>query len=324
MSTQPTSRRSRLGAALRDSGRSGKREEPVAGALWVIVAMAFLAAITAFGRYLALSGLDPFQVVFFRNLFCVIWMLPLFAWRGMSLVRTEQLHLYGARVAVSFCAATAMFHAIALIPIGEVTAISFLSPLFGTLFAILLLGEKIRLRRWTALAAGFIGALIMLQPGVSELGAGQMLALVSAMAIGIIGPLVKKLTHVDDADRVVFLTNLLLTPLSLVPALFVWVWPPWELWPYIAGMGLCAVLGHMSLVRGYAATEASLVMTYKFIRLPFAVLLGYLAFGESIGIETWIGGFVIFAASAYVARRESEARRTHGTATTADKIPPAV
>jgi drug/metabolite transporter (DMT)-like permease len=291
--------------AVLKSGRAGQRDQPMAGILWVVAAMAFLAGLITLGRYAALAGMDPLQVVFFRNFFCVVWMLPLFVWRGLSLVRTQRIELYALRVALSFVAMTAMFQAIAHIPLGEVTAIGFLAPLFGTGVAILLLGEKVRVRRWLALLVGFIGAMIILRPTGGVFGFGQSAALVSALALGVIGPLVKRLTLEDDADRVVFLTNLMLTPLSLVPALFVWSWPPAELWPYLVAMGLMAVLGHMALVRGYALMDASLVMTFKFVRLPFAVLLGYLAFQESIDTWTWVGGFIIFAASLYVTRREA-------------------
>lgn len=291
---------------LKASGRAGAANSPVMGAIFVIIAMALLAGLLSLGRYLALGGMDPLQVLFFRNAFCVLWMLPLLAWRGTSLIQTGQIRLYGARVALSFISMMAMFQAVALIPIGEVTAIGFLSPLFGTLVAIGVLGEQVHWRRWAALLIGFAGAMIILRPGLSGLGWGQLAALVSAFAVGGIGPLVKQLTQRDDADRVVFITNAIMTPLSLVPALFVWQWPSLDLLPYLAGMGLCAVLGHMALVRGYAVAEASLVMTFKFTRLPFAVAIGFLAFGEAIDAMTWIGGLIIFAASAYTTRRESQ------------------
>lgn len=275
--------------------------------------MALLVGIAAVGRYAARSGIDPAQILFFRNFFCVVWMLPLFAWRGLSLVKTKQLRLYGMRVMLSFISMMAFFQALALLPIGEVTAINFLSPLFGTLFAILLLGEHVGTRRWTALAVGFLGAVVILRPTGSAFGFGQVAALTSAMAIGVIGPLVKQLTSVDGADRIVFITNLLLTPLSLIPALFVWTWPPLELWPQLILMGLFAVLGHMALVRGYAVSDASLVMTFKFSRLPFAVLIGYLAFGELIDGWTWVGAIIIFAAALYVTHREAQMARLNKT-----------
>lgn len=300
-----------LTAALRASGGAGRHDHPVAALVLVTASMAMLVGIAAVARSAALSGMDPMQVLFFRNLFCVVWMLPLLAWRGWSLVRTNQLRLYGMRVVMSFISMTAFFNALALLPIGEVTAISFLSPLFGTLFAILLLGEHVGLRRWSALAVGFIGAMIILRPTGSEFGWGQIAAVVSAMSVGVIGPLVKQLTSTDDADRIVFITNLIMTVMSIVPAVLVWVWPSPELLAQLLLMGLFAVLGHMTLVRGYAVADASLAMTFKFSRLPFSVLVGYLAFGELIDGWTWVGAIIIFAAAAFVTRREAQLARAN-------------
>ncbi len=313
-----------LGHALRTSGHAGRRNHPVAALVLVTASMAMLVGIAAIGRSAALSGLDPMQVLFFRNFFCVVWMLPLFAHRGLSLVRTGQIRLYGLRVGLSFVSMMSFFQALALLPIGEVTAISFLSPLFGTLFAIVLLGEHVGTRRWTALFVGFIGAMIILRPAGTAFGVGQIAALASAMAVGVIGPLVKQLTTNDDADRIVFITNLIMTPLSLVPALFVWTWPPPDMWWQLALMGLFAVLGHMALVRGYAVTDASLAMTFKFSRLPFSVLVGYLAFGELIDGWTWVGAIIIFAAAAFVTRREAQLARSRASALGATTDPQAL
>ena len=115
----------RFKAFLLASGRASHSSRPLDGAIWVLIAMAFLAGLVTLGRYLALEGLHPNQVLFFRNLFCVMFMMPMFAVRGMDLVRTQNLKLYGARVVLSFVSMMGMFHAVALIPVGEVTAIGF-------------------------------------------------------------------------------------------------------------------------------------------------------------------------------------------------------
>jgi drug/metabolite transporter (DMT)-like permease len=255
------------------------------------------------------AGLHPFQVVFLRNLFAVLMLLPLLAWRGWSLTRSRQPQLYLLRVGISLFSMLAWFYAISLIPLGEVTAISFLAPLFGTLGAIFLLGEQVRLRRWSALFVGFIGAMVILRPVGSALGVGQLCAVLSAMAMGVTVVLIKQLTTVDDPDKIVFLTNVYLAPLSLVPALFVWRWPSIEVLPPLLGMGICAVLGHVALTRGYAATEASLAMTFEFSRLPFVVVIAYFAFGETIDALTWIGALIIFGSAVYITRRETLLKR---------------
>jgi drug/metabolite transporter (DMT)-like permease len=279
---------------------------PIAGIFWVTIAMALFAGLAAFSRAAMNAGLHPFEVVFLRNLFACLMLLPLLAWRGASLLRSTQLPLYGVRVLVSLFSMQAWFYALSLIPIGEVTAISFLAPVFGTLAAIFLLGERVRLRRWTAVIVGFLGAMIILRPGMAPLGLGQLLAVVSAMSQGLTVIMVKQLTAADDPDKIVFLTNMMLLPLSLVPALFVWSWPTLGMLVPVLGMGLTAVLGHVALVRGYAATEASLAMTFEFSRLPFTVAVAYLAFGELIDMWTWAGALVIFASAAYITRREAK------------------
>jgi drug/metabolite transporter (DMT)-like permease len=282
---------------------------PIAGIVWMTISMALFAGLAAFARAAMNAGMHPFQVVFLRNLLATLMLSPLLLWRGASLVRSTQLPLYGVRVAVSLLSMLAWFYALSAIPIGEVTAISFLAPVFGTLGAIFLLGEKVRLRRWTAIMVGFLGAMIILRPGLAPLGVGQVCALFNAMSIGLVAIMIKQLTAGDDPDKIVYLTNLMLTPLSLVPALFVWTWPTLDAVVPVLGLGVTAVLGHVALVRGYAATDASLAMTFEFSRLPFAVAIAYLAFGETIDAWTWAGAGVIFAASVYIVRREAQLAR---------------
>jgi drug/metabolite transporter (DMT)-like permease len=287
-------------------GGVDKRSEPLAAVVWVTIAMALFAGLAVFARAAMNGGLHPFVVVFFRNVVAVAALLPLLFWRGPELVQSPQIGLYGVRVTISLFSMLAWFYALALIPIGEVTAISFMAPVFGTLGAIFLLGERVRLRRWTAIMVGFLGAMIILRPGMAPLGLGQLCALFNAVTIGLVAIMIKQLTAVDDPDKIVFLTNLMLTPLSLVPALFVWTWPSLAALLPILGLGLTAVLGHVALVRGYAATDASLALTFEFSRLPFSVAIAYLAFGEIIDAWTWVGAAIIFASAVYITRREAK------------------
>src|SRR5215510_10634868 len=288
---------------------SAATHDPIAGVVWITLAMALFAGLAMFSRMAMNAGLHPFEVVFLRNTFACLMLLPLLILRGRRLFYSDQFNLYGLRVLISLLSMQTWFYAISLIPIGEVTAISFLAPLFGTLGAVFLLGEVVRIRRWTALGVGFLGALIILRPAGADIGLGQALAIISAMASGLTVVLVKQLTAHDDPDKIVFLTNVMMTPLSLVPALFVWSWPTLAVLPALFGMGVCAVLGHISVVRGYAATDASLGMTFEFSKLPFTVAMTYLAFGESIDLYTWLGALIIFASALYITRREARLAR---------------
>jgi len=284
------------------------RDDPIRAMIWITVAMALFAVLAAASRKAALMGMHPLEVVFLRNLSATLFLMPMLVWRGRALLRSNALHLYGIRVGISIFSMTAWFYALALIPVAEVTAIGFLAPLFGTLGAIVFLGEKVRIRRWSALIIGFMGAMIILRPGSEPIGLGQYCAIFNAMSSGLITVLLKQLSSEDDSGKIVFLTTVLMLPPTLVPALFVWQTPGWEYLPVLLTIGFTAVVGHYCLMRGFASTEASLVMTFDFSRLPFAVLIGWWMFGEVTDIWTWVGAAVIFASAIYITRREAKLR----------------
>jgi drug/metabolite transporter (DMT)-like permease len=294
--------------------------DPFAGIVWITVSMALFAGLAVFSRQAMNAGLHPFEVVFLRTIFACALLVPLLAFRGRALLQSHNIGLYGLRVAVSLVSMQTWFYALFLIPIGELTAISYLAPLFGTLGAVLFLGEVVRIRRWTALGVGFLGAMIILRPSGSLLGVGQLCALLSAATAGLTAVLVKQLTAHDDPDKIVFLTNLMLLPVAFIPALFVWRWPTLDVLPSLFGMGACAVVGHVCGVRGYAATDASLAMTFEFSKLPFAVAIAYLAFGETIDAWTWVGALIIFASAAYITRREARLAAGAAVAGTAGRV----
>lgn len=309
---EPKAAAASIAAASVPLARPAHRFAPsslVAGMLWVTIAMALFAGLAAASRIAIEMGYDPLQVVFLRNASALLLMLPMLGWRGTSLLQSRAIGLYGIRVLISLVSMTAWFYALSLIPMGEITAIGFLSPIFGTLGAILFLGEKVRLRRWSAIIVGFIGAMVMLRPGHAPLGLGQFLALVSALSGGLIAVLLKRLTTADDPEKIVFITTAMMTPMSLVPALFVWRWPALDLLPVLAVIAVTGVLGHIALMRGFRAIDASLVLAFEFSRLPFVVGIGYVMFGELIDTWTWVGAALVMASAAYITHREAKVRR---------------
>ena len=271
----------------------------------MIVSCALMAGVAVFARVLTTGGVHPFQVVFLRVVFAVVAMLPLLMSRGTAMLRTRQPRRYILRVLSAAVAMTTYFTALSLLPVGEVTAISFLTPLFTTLGAALILREVIEGRRWIALVVGFAGVLVILRPGFETLGAGAILAIVSAFAMGFSSVMIKRMTAQDDPEKIVFISTVLLVPLTFIPASFVWEALSVQEWLMLFAMGLIATLGHVTLARAYAATEASIVVGFDFSRLPFTVLFGWLALGELIDLWTWIGAGIIFLSSVAIVRRDA-------------------
>src|SRR4051794_4218173 len=290
---------------------------PVLGAIAMVVASFFFAGLSAFVRYLG-TALHPFEVAFFRNLAGLAFMTPWLLRHGIGPMLKGRVWLYFWRSGLGLVSMLCSFTSLVLLPFEQAIALSFTTPLFATVGAAVILGETVRIRRWAATAIGFIGVLIMLRPGVdvplsesfalSGRGLGALLAVAAAMVSAVVTLIVKNLSRTEPSDAIVTYMVLLLTPMSLVPALPFWQWPPLAVWPTIVAMGACGSFGHMCYIRAFAMSDASAVMPYDYTRLMFAAVIGYFAFSETPDLWTWAGALIIAASAIYIAHREALAR----------------
>jgi drug/metabolite transporter (DMT)-like permease len=281
---------------------------PVRGGLWMTAAGFCFAGMNVLIRELS-NDMHPFEVVFFRNAGGLAFMLPWLFRVGATALRTDHHRYYLGRSFMGFLSMLLWFSALAMMPVAEATALSFTSPLFATIFAVILLHEVVRARRWTATAIGFIGAMIILRPGLATLDWAHVLVLLSSALAGINAILVKQLTRSESANAIVTYMTLYIIPMSLLPALFVWTMPPPHTWPLIGLLGLLATIGHQAMTRAFAATDTSIVMSFDYCRLPFVAVIGWFAFGELPDLWTWVGAAVIVGASTYIAHREATVTR---------------
>ena len=270
----------------------------------MLVSCVALSCLAAMGRMLGQYEVNSFQTVFCRLFFAFVVLLPLVLHSGIGKVVTTQLKTYIFRSISGIIAMWMWFYAVTLIPIGEQTALSFLAPLFTTMGAAVFLGEIVRMRRWLAIMVGFIGALIIIRPGIIDLTLGHFVAIATALAFGCSTLIIKHLTRKDDPLVIVFISHLIMMPLALLPAVYVWEWPSYDVWLILMATGPVAVIGHVTMAKAYKLADASFVAGVDYARLPFAVLFGWVLFGELSDIWTWIGASIIFGSSFYVIRRE--------------------
>jgi drug/metabolite transporter (DMT)-like permease len=281
---------------------------PVRGALWMMGSVASVAVMAILIRHLG-AVLDPLQVVFFRCLFGLVAMLPWLMGQGIGALRTRRLGLHVMRAALAIIAMVTSFTALSLMPLAEATALGFTAPIFASILAVLVLGEPMRLRRWSAVAIGLLGALIILRPGIATFQPVALLALTAALAGAIATIVLKVMTRTERPGTVVTYMALFTTPLALLPALFVWQEPT------LAQLGLAALLGfagtaaHYCMSGALGSADATVVVPFDYLRLPAVALLAYLVFGEVPGIWIWLGGAVIAASGSYVTYREAQVRR---------------
>jgi len=289
---------------------------PVRGALLMTAAALGFSCMNVIIRAGA-QELDPLQIAFFRNAFALLFMLPWLLWAGLPALRTSRLKLHLSRSVIGMAAMTCWFYSVALLPLAQAVSLNFTVPLFATAGAALILGETVRMRRWSATAIGFLGVLVIVRPGMAEVTPATGLPILAAVFMAAAVLIVKTLSRSENPNAVVFYMNLFLTPLSLVPALFVWRWPSWETFALMLLVGLLAVISHLMLTRAYTHADASAVIPFHYAQLPFVALIAFVTFGEVPDAWTLSGAAIIAGSAVYIARREArvaQARRAEPAA----------
>lgn len=278
----------------------------------MLAAMAFFTSMSVFIR-LSAQEVDSFVVVFFRNFLAVVLLAPWLARVGWDGLRVRRWSLVVSRSLFNVAGMAAGFTAITLIPLAQATALGFTAPLWTTLGAVLILGEVIRARRIAALVVGFIGVLVVLRPGFETLSTGALLALSNAFLLAITTLIVKRLTETERPEAIVAWMVILQSPLSLIPAAFVWTWPSPLTWVWLFCLAGAGTIGHVCWTRAVQLAEVSQLQPLEFTKLPLVALLGFLIFTEIPTVWTWFGGAVIFASTVYISYREAKVarRRAH-------------
>lgn len=276
-------------------------------AMCLMVAAGLLFAVSHTTIKHVTQEMHPLEAVFFRNLYALAFMIPMF-WRSRrNGFRTQHLNLHLFRGVLQCAAVMGMFVGLSLIPLAEATALSFTSPLFVAIGATLVFGEAAPLRRWLAIFAGFAGMLLIIRPGFAEISIGAWFMIGSAVLFAITKMMAKSLARTDSTPVIVAYVSFVMTPLALVAALFVWRWPTLTEMFWLTVIGVVATGAQLLLVQAYRHADMTVVEPLSFVRLVWAALLGFLIFSEFPDFWVWAGAAVIFLASISLARGESRA-----------------
>ena len=286
------------------STRFARIPAPVRGAIWMVISCFLFSLMSVILRKVT-AEFHPFLVTFWRNVFCLMFLTPWVLRDGIENLRTRRIGLHAVRAVSGLAALITWITALSLMPIAEVTALGFTTPLFVTVGAAIILREAVGMRRWLAVAVGFGGAMIILRPGVETVSPAALVALGAAAFMASSFILVKKLSATETPMTIVFYMALIMLPLSAVLAAFQWTMPPPHLWPWLIGIGVLATIVQMAMTKAFSIADVTAVMPFDFTKLIFAAFLGFVFFAEIPGIWTWAGAAVIFSATVYTVRREA-------------------
>lgn len=292
-------------AALSKAGRTASGQ----GIAFMALGMFLFAAVDAQAKFLTVT-LHPIQIVWARQLGLLLGVVALLALRGAVVLRSRIPGLQIARGVLAACSATIFIVAVSYVPLADAVAVSFVAPFMVTLMGALVLREPVGVRRWTAVTIGFVGALIVIRPGMGVIHPAVLLVLLAAFLFALRQVLSRALSSADPVSTTVAYTALVASFMVTVPLPFFWRWP--ETGTEIALLCSIAVLAgfaELMVIKALEAAQAVVVAPLQYTLLIWGTLYGYLIFGQLPDFWTWTGALVIVVTGAYTLHREHLARR---------------
>ena len=275
---------------------------------WMVVTGLQFVAVTALVKLLGTRIPAP-EAAFLRYVLGLVFLVPVIGVMRQARMSRATLALFGWRGLVHSIGVAAWFFSMARIPIADVTAINYMSPIYVTIGAALFLGERLALRRVLAVLVALIGALIILRPGFREVGAGHFAMILTSVMFGASYLLAKALS--ERCSPVIVVTMLSVTvTIGLAPlAALNWVTPMWhELAVLLVVAGL-ANGGHYTMTLAFRAAPLAVTQPLTFLQLIWAVAIGAVFFAEPIDPWVILGGTVIVAAISFISWREAQLKR---------------
>ena len=274
------------------------------GAWWMIAAAAALTAMAVCIRYL--PAYSVLLMIFLRNVINLFLMAPSLIRQGKAVFKTDRLSTHALRNLFLYSGNVAWFFGVTQIALADVAALQFTSPLFTAIIAASFLGERIGGHRMVAILVGFAGALIIIRPGIIPVNIGTLSILLAAFLYSCAHVVTKRLSDTESGSTVVFYMSVTILIYSAIPAYFVWETPTWADMPAMLGLGITGYATHYCITRSLAVGDASFVIVFDFMRLPFSALLGWMLFTEILDVWTVAGALIIFAAGYYSTIREAK------------------
>ena len=287
---------------------SGAVEGNSRAVLLMVIGTVFFSSMHALIRYMS-ADLHAFELALFRNLFGILVVLPWLLRSGLAPLKTKRLGLHSVRGLLNGVGMLMFFYAVSITPLADVIALSFTAPIFATVLAIVFLGEIVGTRRWAAIFIAFLGTMVILRPGLMEISQGQFLAMASAALWACALIMIKILSRTDSSITIIAYMIIFQVPVSGLAAATVWITPSLEQVCIMAVMGTLGTVGQWLLIEALKEGDTNVVMPFDFLKMIWAVLLGFLFFNELPDLFTWLGSAIIFSSAIFIAWRESKIRQ---------------
>jgi drug/metabolite transporter (DMT)-like permease len=277
-------------------------------AFWMIGAITSFTLMAIAGRAVSFE-LDTFEIMLFRSLLGIVVVVSCAAAFGtLHEITNRHLGLHLIRNISHFTGQNLWFLAIAMIPLAQVFALEFTTPIWAILLSALLLGERLTTRKLCVALIGFAGILIVTRPGLGSLNWGVAAAAVAAIGFAGSAVFTRKLTRTESVTCVLFYLTTMQAVFGLICAGYDFdiTTPSWASLPWVVLIGFAGLVAHFCLTKALSMAPASVVMPVDFVRLPVIAILGALIYAEDIDLWVFLGAVVIFSANYYNILKESQ------------------
>ncbi len=265
-------------------------------AAWMSGALFSFLGMGLSGRELSVE-LAPHHTAFYRNVLCLLFLMPFLLRAGWAAVRSEHLGRHAIRNSVHYAAQWCWLFGLGVLPLAEVFAIEFTAPIWTALLAMVFLGEAATQTRMLAVALGFAGILVILRPGLAIVDPASLVVLAAAVGYGLTFVLTKSLMTRDSTLALLFWMNLMQLPFGAVLSLGDFVVPSQALWPWVLVLGIAGLMSHFCLSKALQVADASIVAPLDFLRLPLAAVTAWLVYDERLDPFLLVGAVFILAAN---------------------------
>lgn len=262
------------------------------GAIYLLLAELLLAVMAALIKHVA-PDVTHEVLVFSRNLFGLLALLPLVLYKGVHTLKTHRLGVHFQRSLVGLIAMYGYFYVIAHLPLAESILVRLSAPFFLPIIAFLWLGEKVRVRTVVAILIGFAGVVCVLRPGSDTFQPVALIGIGAAALASLAKVTIRDMADTEPPHRVVFYFGLLATLVSAIPLTWGWQMPPPHTWIWLALTGVAATGGQLLLTRAYLIANPGQIGPYTYVAVIYAALIGWLVWDEALLLTTLIGSALI-------------------------------
>ena len=280
-----------------------RRVDNARGLMFMALGMFLFSAVDTGAKFLT-EALHPFQIVWTRQLGLLAGATFLLLRYGPALLKTSHPRLQVLRGVVAACSASLFIFAVTHVPLADAVAISFVAPFMVTVLGALILGEPVGIRRWVAVSLGFLGALIVIRPGMGVMHPAAGLVIAAAFFFAIRQIISRALSDTDKTATTVAYTAFVGCAILTVPLPFVWQTPTAEQIPILIGIAVVAAVAEICVIKALELAMAVVVAPVQYSLILWGTCYGWLIFGQLPDGWTWLGTGIIVATGIYALRRE--------------------